>query len=270
MICDEAQELITGLVDQKLRDPERSSLEMHLKECARCRLALENERTLKMEIRAAGETLRAPIQLRDRILSDRRSFPSKSRTAAEWRSYVWPIPLILRPVLVVALLLAVALSTVYFSNQRIQPIAIAVLETYGPFLKGDLPVIKAKSAHELQEQLIRAVDGKLHPMGYDLAAMKLWPIGGAVRELEGRKVLVAIYQGPGGSLLCYTFLGSEGDAPPNAARFFDPDKKTNFYAFSGDGVNAVLHREGDVICILVSQMPMDDLLALTKSKTRPA
>jgi hypothetical protein len=42
----------------------------------------------------------------------------------------------------------------------------------------------------------------------------------------------------------------------------------NFYAFSRAGINAVLHREGDVICILASEMPMDELLALAREKSR--
>ena len=72
-------------------------------------------------------------------------------------------------------------------------------------------------------------------MGYDLSAMSLEPVAGVVREISGRKILVVIYQGEGGSLLCYTFLGSEADAPPNAASFFDPDTKVNFHAFSQCG-----------------------------------
>jgi hypothetical protein len=107
-------------------------------------------------------------------------------------------------------------------------------------------------------------------MGYDLTAMDLKPVAGVVREIEGRKVLVAIYEGKGGTLFCYTFLGSEADAPPNAARFFDAVKKMNFYAFSSGNVNAVFHREGEVICILASEMPMDALLALARSKAKPS
>ena len=107
-------------------------------------------------------------------------------------------------------------------------------------------------------------------MGYDLTAMNLRPVAGLVREINGRKVLVAIYQGQGGTLICYTFIGSEKDAPANAARFFDAAKKMNFYAFSRGGVNAVLHREGEIICILASAMPMDELLALAKSKANPS
>ena len=45
-------------------------------------------------------------------------------------------------------------------------------------------------------------------------------------------------------------------------------KKLTFYAFSRGSVNAVLHREGDLICILASEMPMDGLLALAKSKAK--
>jgi len=107
-------------------------------------------------------------------------------------------------------------------------------------------------------------------MGYDFSAMNLEPVAGAIREIQGRKILVAIYQGQGGTLFCYTFLGSETDAPQAAARFFDADKKINFYAFSQAGMNAVLHREGDVICILASEMPMEELLALARSKARPS
>jgi RNA polymerase sigma factor (sigma-70 family) len=53
-------------------------------------------------------------------------------------------------------------------------------------------------------------------------------------------------------------------------QIFGHDKKMNFYAFCREAVNAVLHREGDVICILVSEMSMDDLLALARSKARPS
>jgi hypothetical protein len=44
----------------------------------------------------------------------------------------------------------------------------------------------------------------------------------------------------------------------------------NFYAFSRGNVNAVFHREGEVICILASEMPMDALLALARSKAKPS
>jgi anti-sigma factor RsiW len=270
MTCAEAQELITALVDQELQSTERSLLEAHLKECAACRVALEEERALKNNIRAAGERIRAPDELRDRILSDQRIFPEKSRSATKWHDYIWPAPRIFRPALVVVLLLAAALPTFYVLKQRSEPIVLTALATYELFSRGELPVHRTENTGEIIGQLTHAVGGRFHPMGYDLTAMNLRPVAGLVREINGRKILVAIYQGQGGTLFCYTFLGSEADVPANAARFFDSDKKMNFYAFSQGRVNAVFHREGEVVCILVSEMAMEDLLALARSKARPS
>lgn len=41
--CEQAQELITALVDRELDQAERSTLEAHLEECSGCRLAFEEE-----------------------------------------------------------------------------------------------------------------------------------------------------------------------------------------------------------------------------------
>jgi anti-sigma factor (TIGR02949 family) len=268
MNCDEAQELITALVDQELDQAERSALEAHLEECSGCRLAFEEELALKQKIRQAGERVHAPALLRSRILSDRRIFTEKSRT--RWQDYIWPLSRLARPALAAGLLLAIALPGLFLLKPKSEPIAAAALETYDLFARGELSVRRTENPDEIVEQLTRAVSGRFHPMAYDLTAMNLRPVAGVVREIHGRKILVAIYQGGGGFLLCYTFLGSEEDAPPNAARFFDPDMKMNFHAFSQAGINAVLHREGDVICILASEMPMDELLALARSKAKPS
>jgi len=268
MTCDEAQELITALVDEELLDAERTVLETHLRECASCRGALEEEQALKQAIRGAGERIRAPAELRSRILSDQRIFPDKGPSPRSWPDFIWPGLHPASAALAIALLLAIALPAVVFLKSSSTPMAVAALETYDRFLKGDLPVHRTENASELVERLARNVDGHFHPMGYDLSAMDLRPVAGLVREIDGRKVLVAIYQGKGGTLFCYTFLGSEADAPPNAARFFDAAKKMSFYAFSRGGVNAVLHREGEVICILAAEMPMEKLLALAQSKAK--
>jgi anti-sigma factor (TIGR02949 family) len=270
MTCAEAQELITALIDQELGQADRSSLEEHLSECPGCRLAFEEESALKGKIREAARRINAPGDLRSRILSDPRIFPEKNRPARRWQDYLRLMPPLLRPILAFALLLAIGIPTFYLFKPSAEPIALAALETYDRFLSGDLPVHRKENTDEIVKELTHAVGRHFHPMGYDLTAMNLRPVAGLVREIDGRKVLVAIYQGQGGTLFCYTFLGSEEDAPTNAARFFEAAKKMNFYAFSRGRVNAVLHREGEVICILASEMPMEELLALAKSKATPS
>jgi len=96
--------------------------------------------------------------------------------------------------------------------------------------------------------------------------MNLHLVGRLVQEIANRKVLVAVYKGQGSMLVCYTFLGSEEDAPAIAEIFFDAEKKMNFYQFFHAQTNAIMHREGRVMCILVSQMPMDQLLDIARSK----
>jgi hypothetical protein len=105
-------------------------------------------------------------------------------------------------------------------------------------------------------------------MGYDLSAMGLKAVGGLVQEIGGRKVLVTVYKGRGSAVLCFTFLGTEKDAPPNARLFFDPEKRMNFYTFSKGRVNGVMQAVGDRICTFVSKMPMSELLALARSKAQ--
>src|SRR5438445_3660192 len=153
MKCEEARELITALIDQELLDPERPLLEMHLKECARCRFALEEERRLKTEIRAAADHLRAPAQLRDKILSDQRIVPKQAQSAKAWRDYIWPASLSLRSAVVASLLLIVALEICNLTHYTAQPVALAALESYDLFVSGDLSVIRASDAEEVREQL---------------------------------------------------------------------------------------------------------------------
>ena len=102
-------------------------------------------------------------------------------------------------------------------------------------------------------------------MDHDFSMAGLRVAGGLVQEVRGRKVLVTVYEDKGPPLSCYTFLEEEKDAPANAAVFFDPAKGKIFYTFSEGRINGVLQRVGERICILVSEMPLEELIALARS-----
>lgn len=270
MKCEEAQELITALVDKELSDPERSSIESHLKDCRRCQWAYEQERALKREIRMVGVSVIVPADLRREILSDQRILPKEAESPKGWNQLILPLQPLLRPAFGLALLVILLLPILYLVQPPSQPISLAALQTQAKIIGGEVSLLKARSQDELKNWLIRAVDGKFAPMEYDLSSMNMQPVGGMVQEIKGRKMLVTVYNGNGLSLTCFTFLGTEEDAPKNATVFFDPEKKIKFYTFSKNGIHAVLHRDGDVICILVSKMPMEALLALAKGKIQPS
>jgi anti-sigma factor (TIGR02949 family) len=268
MRCEEALGLITALVDEELVAQDRHSIESHLKDCPKCRFVYAEEQILKREVRLAAATVKAPADLRERVLSDRRIFPKRTDLLEGWKELFWPTKLLFRPAFVLALLLLLILPTLYFIGPGRESVSLATLQLHQGIVAGSVPFARAGSEEELKERLVRSVAGRFDPMGFDLSAMGLFPVGGLVEELGGKKVLVVVYQGNDLSLTCFTFLGTEKDAPSAAGIFFDPEKKMNFYSFSSGRINAIMHREGEVICILASEMPMQDLLALARSKAQ--
>ena len=148
-----------------------------------------------------------------------------------------------------------------------QSISWKALEIRAQIDKGEISLQKATNTDELHDWLGRAVDGKFGPLGYDFSPLGVNPIGGTVREVDGRQILVAVFRGNGLSITCFTFLGTEEDAPKNATVFLDPETRIRFYSFSRNGIQAVLHREDNVICMLVSNMPPEELLSLVKSSS---
>lgn len=270
MNCEEAQEFITALVDKQVSDEERSLIESHLKDCQRCQFIYEQEQVLKREINEAGARLHAPAELRSKILSDRRISPGPERLSGSWTERIfpaWPFP---RLALALALAVVLILPILYFTRTPSEPISLAALEIQKKIIGGEISVRKASNQGELRKWQIRAVDGKFAPMEYDLSSMNLQPVGGVVQEINGRKMLVTVYAGNGISVTCFTLLGTEEDAPKNATVVSEPGKKIKFYTFSGDGFQAVLHREGNMICILISEIPMADLLAMVRVQARPS
>ena len=269
MKCEEAQELITALVDQELSDAERSSVESHLKDCIRCQFVLKQEQALKTAVRMAAASVTAPADLREKILSGMSRIPEKGGVSEEPESRGWLFQLMSRPAFVFALLLLLFLPTFYLMRLKEPSIPLFALESHQKLIEGTLSYIREENPQELKRYLLRSVDGRFVPMGYDLSMIGLRPVGGTVQEVAGRKILVTVYEGADFSLTCYTLIGTEKDVAEEATLFVDPDKQINFYSFSRGGVNGVLYRQGDILCILVSKLPVGKLLALARSQARP-
>lgn len=261
MNCEEAQGLITALVDHELTGSERASIEEHLGACSSCQYIYSSQLALKNAVHEAGAGLKAPAALRERILHDPRVFRPRPTVFERLRTS----RLYLRPALAVAVLILLVLPALYMMRPAAKPLSLSALEVHEKIIGGELSFIRGGSAQEIKETLYRSVAGAFAPMTYDLTALKLKAVGGTVREFDGRKVLVTIYEGDGLMVTCYTFLGTENDAPPAAERFYDAVKKINFYTYARGGINAVLHREGNLICILVSPLPASQLLSLARS-----
>jgi anti-sigma factor RsiW len=264
MNCEQAQEWITALVDNELSAEERAAIEGHLRACRQCQEAHEQERAIKQQVRLASASITAPAALRQAV-EDARSRPGVWVQAQRKLKEFLAMPLV-RPALIVALLLLVIYPLMFRGGEQ-RNIAMAALSTHAAIASGQKTVTRVNDVEKLKAQLVQAVSGRFAPMGFDLSTMKLYPVAGFVQKIGGRDVLVTVYQGAG-HVTCFTFLGSESDAPDDATVFFDEVKNIRFYSFSQGDFHAVLHREGELICILVSKMPAADLLAMVRAKAR--
>ena len=271
MRCEDARELITGLVDDQLPAEERGPLEAHLEECAGCRRQREWELMLERCVKAASEGIQAPPALRNKILAAAGVTAPADRGGVSTKLLDWLRAPGARPAFAAALLILIIVPIVYLS----WPARDLVRETFAVHRE-------AAAAQEyksldpitdmapLKARLVAAVGGRFEPMGFDLSMKQLYPVAGFVRRIDDRDVIVTVYRGKGPGVTCFTFLGTEADAPSDAQLFHDSAKDINFYSFSNDGLHGVLHREGNVLCVMISQMPAGELLALMRAKARQA
>ncbi|MDH3446195.1 MAG: zf-HC2 domain-containing protein [Deltaproteobacteria bacterium] len=269
MQCENAQELITALVDNELTLEERGAIEGHLGECGKCRWHREQESLLKQQIKLASAAVTAPAGLRARVQEDIRKLSAKARPERSHWLQRWLQTPALRPAFGL-MLLALVIVPLAYQWWPAKTVALAALETHENIVAGEKAFKRSSDPVELKRQLVQAVGNRFAPMGYDLSGMKVYPVGGFVEKIAGRDVLVTVYQGDGHAVTCFTFLGTEADAPKGAQLAHDPGKRMNFYTFSHGDLHGVLHREGEVICIMVSKMPMAELLAMVREKARAA
>jgi anti-sigma factor RsiW len=267
MKCEQAEELISALIDDELSDPERSSIEGHLKDCPKCQRAYEWGRVLNREMRTVSASVVAPVDLRQKILSDQRGTTKEAESSKGRSKLIFRLQPFLRPTFASALLVILVISIFFLMQSPSQPISLAALQIRAKIDKGEISLHQATNTDELHDWLGRAVGGKFGPLGYDFSPLGVKPIGGTVREVDGRQILVAVFRGNGLSITCFTFLGTEEDAPKNATVFFDPETRISFYSFSRNGIQAVLHREGNVVCLLTSNMSPEELLSLVRSSS---
>jgi mycothiol system anti-sigma-R factor len=268
MGCEEAQELITALVDNELTGSERDRLQTHLAGCSPCQRAYAAEAELKQSVQRSSAVV-MPATLRRRIERNITTTAGKPRAKEAYGLGWWLNLRGWRPMFTTALVLVGIALGIYF---RWPPdgVVTTAIATHQDLLLGKTLLVRTDSPVALREQMARAVGGRFAPMAFDFSTIGLYPVAGFAQKIGGREVLVTVYEGRGPAITCYTLLGSEADAPANAERFFDADMKMSFYSYSRDGVNALLHKEGNVICILVSKMPSADLLALLRGKSAHA
>lgn len=262
--CQQADELITGFVDGELDNRERRTIQSHLSACPQCQEHYDREQQLKFLLLRRGLTVTAPTAFHENI-KHKLGRPSAPPDRPSILRHVMER---LMPRVAVASAFAAALIIAVYVFNKPAPAHLVpqLLNHYRHAGDEGSAFIASQDLRDLQSTLSRAVGGEFKPMAYDFNAMGMRLIGGVKMSVNGRPVLLMIYDGNGVRLHCYTFKGNAGEIAAAYQQFFDADKNVNFYQFAETGVNGVLHRAGDVLCLLSSTMPMVQLLRWARIK----
>jgi anti-sigma factor (TIGR02949 family) len=269
MRCDEAQEWITASVDNQLSAEERSALGNHLADCRDCRAQLERETALKRDLKRVAASVTIPQELRSRIAARVRQSQTDASVASRGFERRWFRVSHLRPAWAFALALVIV-AAIAFQFRPGEDMASMALSTHESILNGKETLVRVDDVGQLRRDLALAVNNRFAPIALDLSMANLRPVAGLVKKIGERQVLVTVYEGDGPTITCYTFLGSEADAPKDSERFRDDQMRVDFYIFSKAATSAVLHEEGEVICILVSKRAPAELLDLLRGKAHHA
>ena len=90
-------------------------------------------------------------------------------------------------------------------------------------------------------------------------------MGGRVHELQGRKSALYAYRGPDRRIVLRQMLPGTLDELPPPDQVLE-ERGFTFQVYERGDATAVFWLEGEVLCVLVSDMPAPGLLALAREK----
>jgi anti-sigma factor RsiW len=247
-LADGLQELVDGRLDA----PARSRAEAHLADCERCRRELDVLRALKRGLRNAGASADVPSEL-DALIRGAIGREPSDEGRGRPRALPW---------LIAAAAAVVALVSALFLKPDV---SARVARDYAEFRSGALPLELETADPERLEAFFR--ERGLPYRVFDLQMMGFRLVGGRVHRVGGRTSAFYVYRGEGNKILiCQMYPVEIGDLPRGAER-----RVVNgipFHVVRRGGTNMVFWPEGDVACVLVSDLPPQEVLALAVAKAK--
>jgi anti-sigma factor RsiW len=248
---DEIQDLLDGRLDEA----ERAKVEEHLASCAAC--SAQRDRLVAVKT-AAWRALRQPeapsgVSAAITAALDREQAAQRRR----WRMAA------------AAAVLAAIVGLVTYLRRPGLPDAAA--SDFARVADGSLVLESSSSDPASLERFFQARGIAFRTRVLDLGMMGYRLIGGRVHSLRGRPSALFVYRGPEGRLLvCEMYLGSLEELPSLARRVVEHGG-FEFRAYRRGGSTQVFWQEGDVTCVLVSDAPLEEVLALAFAKAmKPA
>ena len=254
----EIQELLDGRLDATLR----SEVETHLEGCAECRRRLEALRAIKHAASQMAAGHEAPSGLAGDIAraldtEDRK----RTRPGAGWRRHgthaAWASAALL--------VLAVAGSWLLLRRSAAADLIAHVADDYRRHRSGELRLELETARPEEAEAMFRRRLPDLHARVFDLGMMGYRVAGARVHQLSGRPSALFTYRGVGGDvLLCEMYQGRTAELPSPAERRVHDG--IEFLIYHREGLTLVFWQEGEIVCVLASDIAPEAIVALAFAK----
>jgi anti-sigma factor RsiW len=246
------------LLDGRLAEGRRAEVEGHLAECERCRRELEVLRWTRQTLRDTATAEPLPATLADEVEAALDREDEGAGTPAPSSRPAW------RRWLAVAAVLAVLALVLPFLRPTVD-VPARMARDFADYQAGRLALERTTDDVQSIERFFSEQGLGFEARVFDLAMMGYEPVGGRVHSVDGEPSALFVYRGPDGQiLLCEMFRGRVSDLPEGAER--RSSKGIDFRIYDRDGRTVVAWQEGVVVCVLVSDIPREDVIQLAFAK----
>jgi anti-sigma factor RsiW len=256
---------IQDLLDNRLDATTRAKVERHVEACAECRHEFEAVRWTKAFVAKQFGAKAAPSELRENILRALEADAGTARTITFRPGFkmrklkpvvAWAAALVALGILALVLIPkhrslpeVVARDFRTYQNQKLTP-------------KLNTPDVKKMEAFFAEQGL------PFTPHVYDLSAKNYQLVGGQMQYLRGQRTEWVVYRGPKNqALVCQMYVGNVSELPVGSVEREHRGKK--FHVYQVNGVTMVFWQDRKVVCVLISDMPAENVVQLAFAKAPP-
>jgi hypothetical protein len=106
------------------------------------------------------------------------------------------------------------------------------------------------------------------PHVYDLSAKNYGLVGGRVQYLQSQRTEWVVYRGTNNQdLVCQMYVGNVSELPAGSVEREHRGRK--FHIYQAKGVTTVFWQDRKVVCVLISDMPTENVIQLAFAKAPP-
>lgn len=247
---------IQDLLDGRLEGSARGRVEGHLEACVECRRQWQALSAVKESVQTGLLAKEMPADVASGVAAalDREG---NARQTTRVSAYVFAA-------VAVALVIALALLV---PGRRNLPSRVA--QDYEKHKAGMLPLqMRTESPQEL-DRFFAARGVPFATRVFDLGMMRYRLEGGRVLNPDGRQRAFFAYRGPKNELLaCEMYEGDVGQLPKSGE--LRRHNGFTFFVYHRGGGTQVFWQEGKTACVLVSEIPTEEIVQLAFAKAMRA